>query len=351
MIGVALIVAICQVSLAGPTEPEVMAAIERSLPYLARQGESWMEERGCVSCHHVPFMIWAHNEARAHGLDIDSDNIRSTTNWAIVNMLAEREESGGADTISQMLLGRDRQSSWRKKPPRHFKTVDPYETLFLVLLERQKEDGSWPPEGQLSTPPELTTGWALLALASRNERTGDPGAALDPDDDLGDELARLLETVQQRIPESSSRALEYLKGIKPHQTNEGLVLRALLEPIYRDGQNDLLRQQLLAAQKSDGGWSNRFELSKSDAYATGQSLYALSRIGRPDDQSAITKAHRFLLESQREDGSWNVSADRVRAGMRNDSLDEVFTYWGTAWASIGLLKTMPDDRTPGVAHE
>jgi len=91
----------------------------------------------------------------SRGVEIDDAKIRASTNWAFVNMLAEREESGGVDTISQMLLGRDRESPWRKKPPRHFKTVDPYETLFEVLLERQNEDGSWPPEGQLTTPPEI----------------------------------------------------------------------------------------------------------------------------------------------------------------------------------------------------
>ena len=142
---------------------------------------------------------------------MDDAKLRASTDWAFVNMLAEREESGGADTISQMLLGRDRGSPWRKKPPRHFKTVDPYETLFEVLLERQNHDGSWPPEGQLSTPPEITTGWALLALHSRRDMSGDPSEHLDFHKDLGDELAKQLATLERQIPESRVRALNYLK--------------------------------------------------------------------------------------------------------------------------------------------
>jgi hypothetical protein len=338
MIGVFLIVAFSPVAVTDRTDREVMHAVERSLPYLAREGESWMEERGCVSCHRVSFMIWTHNDARVRGVEVDDAKIRASTNWAVVNMLAEREESGGADTISQMLLGRDRGSPWRKKPPRHFKTVDPYETLFEVLLDRQNEDGSWPPEGQLTTPPEITTGWALLALDSRSEESED----LDPDDDLGDELAEQLARLERRIPETRARALKYLKGIEPHETNEGLVLRVMLEQIYGDGENDSLRRKLIAAQKADGGWSNRFDHLESDAYATGQTLYALSRIGDPGDRSTIARARDFLVQSQRDDGSWYVPADRVRAGERSDSLDEVFSYWGTAWASVGLLRTMPD---------
>ena len=111
-------------------------AVNRSLKFLARDGERWINERGCVSCHHVPMMIWAHNEAKRAGMEIDNARLNSTTNWAFTSMLAERDQFGGADSISQMLLGRDRKSPWRRKPPRHFKTVDPFETLFEILLER-----------------------------------------------------------------------------------------------------------------------------------------------------------------------------------------------------------------------
>ncbi len=343
MMGVILLVTLGQVAVTEPTDGEVRRTIERSLPYLAREGESWIKQRGCVSCHRVSFMIWSHNEARARGIEVDDAKLSATTNWAFVNMLADREERGGADSISQVLLGRDRGSPWRKKPPRHFKTVDPYETLFQILIERQNEDGSWPPEGQLTTPPEITTRWALLALNSRSDLSGDPSEGLDPDDDLGNELADQLKTLERRIPESRAQALHYLKGIEPHQTNEQLVLQALLEPIHGgDREKDTLRNRLIAGQHADGGWSNRFDLAESDAYATGQTLYALSQIGDPDDRAAIARARSFLVQSQYQDGSWFVPADRVRDGKRSDSLDEVFSYWGTAWAVIGLLRTMPD---------
>jgi hypothetical protein len=343
MIAIFFMIAFIQLSDMDRMEQESRQAIDRSLHFLSRDGDRWIKERGCVSCHHVPFMIWAHNDARERGFDIDEAKISATTNWAFVNMFAERKQVGGADTISQMLLGRDRVSPWRKKPPRHFKTVDPYETLFEILLERQSEDGSWPPEGQLTTPPELTTGWAVLTLDSRGDKRGDPGIGLDPDDDLGTELGEQLSRLEQQISETRARALKYLKGVEPHQTNEGLVLRALLQQRYGEGDKDSLRKKLVASQKADGGWANRFDHSKSDAFATGQVLYALSRFGDPRDRAAIALARGFLIRSQRDDGSWYVTADRVRAGKRSDSLDEVFSYWGTAWASIGLLHTMPED--------
>lgn len=324
------------------SDTEVRRAVERSLPYLERGSLSWMEERGCVSCHHVPFLIWSHNEASDRGIEVDDEKVQAWTNWAFVNMLAQREDGGGIDTMSQMLLGRDRTSPWRRKPPRHFKTSDPYEALFDLLLDRQEEDGSWPPEGQLTTPPELTTGWVLLAFASRDQKEGDPGVGLDPDKDLADPLPKLLESIEERLPKSRERALDYLRGIDPHETNEALLLRAVLERTFENSEDGPLAKKLLLRQNPDGGWSNRFDRPESDAYATGQTLYGLSLLEAPLDHPAIVKARSFLIQTQRADGSWFVAADRVRAGKSGESLDEIFTYWGSAWAAVGLLRTLPD---------
>lgn len=324
------------------SDSEVIDSIERSLPYLERGGLTWMDERGCVSCHHVPFMIWSHNDARTRGIRVDGSKVDAWTNRAFVSMLAQREEGGGADTMSQMLLGRDRASSWRAKPPRHFKTSDPYDALFEMLLDRQRDDGSWPPEGQLTTPPELSTGWALLALASRDQKAGDPGAELDPDDDLAAPLTGLLASIEARLPASRERGLAYLDRVDPHATNEGLVLRTAVANLFGNKHGDELRTRLLSRQNPDGGWSNLFGQPRSDAYATGQTLYGLSIAGMRPDHPALIRARNFLLRTQRQDGSWHVSAERVREGKNRESLDEIFSYWGTGWAAIGLLRTLPD---------
>ncbi len=201
-------------------------------------------------------MIWSHNEGLQRGLQVDRGWLQAKTNWALVSMMADRKEGGGVDTISQMLLGRDRQSPWRRKPPQHFKTVDPYESLFEDLLTRQSDDGSWSPEGQLSTPPELSTNWTLLALASRHEKQGDPAGELDPAKDLGDELAEQLAQVEKRIPTQRELALKYLEQVEPHPTHEGLVLHALVAARIGHGELKPLRQTLIDSQLEDGGWSN-----------------------------------------------------------------------------------------------
>ncbi|MEQ8768779.1 MAG: prenyltransferase/squalene oxidase repeat-containing protein [Planctomycetota bacterium] len=324
------------------TDPDPREAIERALPYLEKGGVSWMEERGCVSCHRVSFMIWSHREAATRGFSVEASRVDAWTNWALVNMLAGGEDNGGADTVAQMLLGRERDSKWREKPPRHFKTVDPYDALVFNLLDRQGEDGSWPPEGQLTTPPELTTGWTLLALSSYADPSGDPAAELDLDRDTSSPLTEQLTSIRERLPKSRERARQYLAGVDPHTTFEGLVLRAVRAHREGDPAASRLQGELLTRQNQDGGWSNLFDRGLSDAYATGLGLYALSLTGVPRDNPAVSKAVAWLIESQGEDGSWKVNAAQIRSSERSGaSLDEVYTYWGTAWATLGLLRSLP----------
>lgn len=74
---------------------------------------------------------------------------------------------------------------------------------------------------------------------------------------------------------------------------------------------DIARQQqaLLALQRPDGGWSQMPTLS-SDAYATGQALYALQVAGLEANADVYRRGAAFLLRTQREDGTWFV---RTRA--------------------------------------
>lgn len=321
---------------------EARRAVERALPHLERGGVSWMNERGCVSCHRTTYMIWAHQDARVRGIEVDDTKLESWTNEAFVSMLAQRDEGGGADSMAQMLLGRDRGSSWRAKPPRHFKTSDPYERLYEMLLDRQSEDGSWPAEGQLATPPSLTTRWVWLALASRSEVDGDPGAKLDPDAHMSQPLTGQVKSNDERIPKSLERGLEYLRDAEPHASHEDRVLRALVDERASGPRPASERAAiLLAAQNADGGWSNRLDRTESDAYATGMTLYALARLGVSREDPAARRGREYLIRSQRSDGSWSVPADHVREGKRNESLDEIYSYWGSAWATIGLLMGLP----------
>src|SRR4051794_5908249 len=79
---------------------------------------------------------------------------------------------------------------------------------------------------------------------------------------------------------------------------------------------------------------------------TGQVLYALGVTGRDGQDPSVRRAWGYLLASQAEDGSWAVPTAAISVSTRPPRVsrtDEVYTYWGTAWATIGLLRTLPGD--------
>ena len=62
--------------------------------------------------------------------------------------------------------------------------------------------------------------------------------------------------------------------------------------------------ELLALQRADGGWSQTVPEPKSDAFATGQTLYVLSLAGFTADRPEIRRGLDFLVATQKADGSW-----------------------------------------------
>src|SRR5262249_56919680 len=62
--------------------------------------------------------------------------------------------------------------------------------------------------------------------------------------------------------------------------------------------------ELLALQRADGGWSQTVPDPRSDAFATGQTLYVLSLAGLTADRPEIKRGLDFLVATQKPDGSW-----------------------------------------------
>src|ERR1043165_9618121 len=61
---------------------ETRKAIERGLPYLEKEGVVWMRQKDCLSCHHVPFLLWSHNDARARGFAVDETKLTEWVDWS-----------------------------------------------------------------------------------------------------------------------------------------------------------------------------------------------------------------------------------------------------------------------------
>ena len=107
-----------------------------------------------------------------------------------------------------------------------------------------------------------------------------------------------------------------------------------------------LAKTILAGQQPDGGWRQREELG-SDAYATGESLYALAKAGGlPTADSAYQRGVKFLLATQvASDGSWRVKSRSPKFQTFFQSGfpyagDQWISSWATGWAAMALAQAI-----------
>ena len=231
----------------------------------------WIEEKKCISCHMVPFMLWSLTEAEATGAKVPADEFRERTQWSLDDART-RGFGQGAEGLSQMILARG--SAERVEGEAAY-----YENFAKVLLENQRPDGSWKAGGQLPgqkrrqvETTEVTTMWATLAL----------------DDAMGDEATTAIEDARGSVNDGATRT-----------SNEWHVVRLLVA--QRFGEREVASRQLthiLERQNADGGWGWN-DGEQSDAFATGQSLYALSRqTGAPVDTARLCEMGVFLRKNR-----------------------------------------------------
>lgn len=299
--------------------PTVRTAIERSLPYLERDGDGWMEGRtpvqngkGCVSCHHVPFALWSLREAQRAGIPVPEDRLGSLEDRALD--FVGRPGIGRVMMWTPLLLGHD--------SPK-LKTAEPWNGFRGSIVSAQKADGLWEARGQFPTQkrPRLesdavATLWTLLALAGFEEPH--PGAE-----------------------SSRSKAMEWVATLDEGESNEWAITKLLVEDVT--GEKESARERLveiLSSQRADGGWSFA-PGDPSNAYSTGQTLYTLRQIGVEADHGAIRRAVDYLLETQKADGTWAV-ASALTSREQSHEKDYIYEYWGTAWAVIGLSQVAAD---------
>jgi squalene-hopene/tetraprenyl-beta-curcumene cyclase len=303
---------------------QVRQTVGKSLPFIEREGVAWMDGKKCQSCHQTSFMAWSLNRSAASGLPVDSAKLAEWNAWAVdwqhmaaKVKLAAGEKSvltGSSDTVSQLLLGRpaaggDGEPAW-------------IATFAECLAAGQNADGSWNAGGQLPSQKrpkretqEVSTMWAILALRSVKDDAG----AFTP---------------------KIAHARQWLGSETIGKSSEWWATSLLVERSFGDAAKaDSLRKSLLEKQHADGGWGWLVD-DESDALGTGIVLYALSRDGIEPTDPAVAKARAFLAQSQRDDGSWAVKGTKEN---KKGNVEPTTVFWGTCWATIGLLESLPPD--------
>ena len=263
---------------------EVREAVGRGLVLVRTAAENYPNHRDCFSCHHQTLPMLAMVAARAHGVEVDGDELEAQAEFTresfgerLADLKAGKNIGGSAMNVGYGLWALELAGS---------EPDEVTEAMVTFLLKTQKPDGHWTTHGR--RPPMEESTVTSTVLASSGLRTfAAPGQREEADRAVARAVSWL-----EHAPEACQEDRNFrLWGLHKLGAAREAVLKA--------------REAVLAAQRDDGGWSQREEMA-SDAYATGQTLALLAASGFPLADPPARRGIAFLLQAQQADGSWKV---------------------------------------------
>jgi hypothetical protein len=324
------------VSIPPATPEQVHQAVDRAIGYMQAESAAWLKSRGCAACHHVPMPFWALAEAERQGYAIDKKYLTEKTESLLGSkdkLLTSKIFPNPADPPDPRPQGRGLNMGlpFLAVAARSLLSLEEGQKQSLKLIaeeivSKQQPDGSWEFFATLRRPPineSQTTDAAWIIMALEGE-TG-PDAPESQRAALANAIAWLDAAKLSGIHQD--KAMKVLMGAragKPRETMQTTI------------------DELLALQRADGGWSQTVPDSKSDAFATGQTLYVLSLAGYTAERPEIQRGIDFLVATQTPEGSWPMISRSTPDGSPGSSkLLTPITCAASSWATLGLARLVP----------
>jgi hypothetical protein len=303
--------------------------IERGLAFLEKDAIDWRTEKKCATCHHGTMTVWALTEAKSRGYAVKAASLADNVKWTrerLANLDKPRDTRMGWNMVSTPAVFLAMMDL--AVPKQDALSAAELKQIAGHLLRHQEAEGHWawsiaPPKNR--PPPvfesdEVVTLMAYLAL----------GPHLPAD-------------AKEKAPARDGRekAAAWLAKNKPGEETQALAIRLFRDVRAGKPSKEIHKgiDALLNRQNKDGGWGQLRGLG-SDAFATGQALYFLNLAGVKNDRPEIQRAVAFLVAAQKENGSWPMTS-RAHPGEKAGKNPVPITYFGSAWATLGLLRSEP----------
>lgn len=305
-----------------PQQSEVDAAIDRGFGFLVKDARAWRNEHKCVSCHHAALVVWSLREARQSGRAVDEPMLEELTRRVAESGNGKFAQARPADAPKALspkavwfalALGVDRQPDEVSR--------EGINRLLETVKSEQTEDGSWSAWSETRPPMMGNSNDSMTALAT---------LALLPAAAAGDDAAKVVR----------DRGVRWLAATRTDEDPQSVAIRLVLwRRLGRPAEEwEALHRRIVARQNEDGGWAQSKDMAR-DAWATGQALYALANAGIKADDPVIARGQAFLIKTQRDDGSWQMTSRPAKpAGEGSKSLIPI-VGGGSAWAVLGLVRT------------
>lgn len=292
-------------------------AVAKALEVLAKQSTRFIKTAGCNSCHNQNLAAAAAGLARERGLatvtiaELPLEFVERSPERAMDMSIGAAVNSLGYESLEFVA---------NRRP------ADEYSDSVAHLVKAmQTPAGSWQTTGvrpPLTSDDFITTAMAVNLLKHYGPVTEKA--------DTAKRLARAASWLESASAGTTQERAFRLLGIGWAKENSPAIAGAV--------------KALAETQRADGGWP-QLPAMGSDAYATGQALYALHVGGKvPVNDPVFKKGVEYLLKSQAADGSWHV---KTRSLWVQPYFESGFPYghdqWisaaGTSWAAMALSLT------------
>ncbi len=293
-------------------------SVEKALAVLAKQSPTFIKKSGCNSCHNQYLPSAAAAMARDRGLKAPA--VIEQLGLEQAEKYSERAIDMSVAAVGSIGYELFDVAASRRAP-------EPYTDAAVHYLKAmQTTDGGWQTTG--SRPPLTSDDFITSAMAINVLRVYTPAAQKA---DTEQRLARAAKWLAASNSGNTQQRAFQLLGLGWAKGAPAAIER--------------VAKSLAEAQRADGGWAQLPGMG-SDAYATGEALYALHTAGKMSvNDSVYQKGVQYLLRTQAEDGSWLV---KTRSLPTQPYFDPGFPYAehqfisasGTSWAAMALTLTV-----------
>ncbi len=306
---------VAPVPLANPGKRSIADAVKPALALLEKQSYNFIRIGGCNSCHAQDLPSAALAIARERGLPTPKE----------IPQLPQSMHTLNPERLMDLAIVATVSPAWEmfdfgsNGVPR-----DEYTDATVRLLKSmQTPAGNWD-TFETHRPPMASGTYMTTALSIYTLKIyGPPAEKADTDR----ALARAAAYLEAAKPETPQDRAFHLLGLAWSNAKPAAIAAA--------------SKELARSQLPDGGWKQLPSMG-SDAYATGEALYALNVGGQmPATDPVYAKGVKYLLNTQAADGSWHVKSRSIWLQPYFESgfpygQDQWISAAGTAWAVMAL---------------